>query len=510
MTIVQRARARVSIWTGDRDSRIDVDEDVIAFNYSKTIDAPSGQFSVTLLPRTGDALDSAVNLRQVAHYYRTVRPNHMVSLGVDEDGGIMLGLVDRVARTHNHAGPSVSMAVTISGRCCGKVLEVDHVIRASLAVGEYPKFRRDIEAAIGDDTPLLDVLLGLWAPVDGSDDGVPTFIGKSLDEVIEFILSQSTSMRLPLMADATGGTGKASDYISVARSVTTWNADRIYSDSPSEYEGTVWSFVWGVIDPDFYELRLDYQPNESRLPELELIVRPKPFDEQALQWAPTYEETGLTWEKLTTQVHGRENHEIPFTDLVSANLGFGDGDALSYYLVTSQHDLIGNANAQAEGLYYPLVDLYVARRFGLKAYQAQLSLVSADLQLKINQDDNYVSAVSTEVHEFRNRLFNWYRMNPWFESGSITVPGRDEYRCGDPVFLPWAIPAIGDEPGLRYYCIGVSQSWQLGPAGRVGQYLSTLSLTRGHNAGMIKAFNVAVSEAAQKFNTSTSKLYTAT
>ena len=84
------------------------------------------------------------------------------------------------------------------------------------------------------------------------------------------------------------------------------------------------------------------------------------------------------------------------------------------------------------------------------------------------------------VVEFRNRLLNWYRLAEYYEAGSITVTGRDRYRVGDPVYLPWHWPRRGYRPGVRFYCVGTSHRWQRG-----GHYTTTLRLARGHNSSVL-------------------------
>lgn len=276
--------------------------------------------------------------------------------------------------------------------------------------------------------------------------------------------------------------------------MTTWFANQVFSDAPRDYEGSILGFIRGLLDLDFYECWVDTVPVEPwelalspGIPVVHLVVRPKPFDEIGSEWAATAEDPGIGWDSLRTLVEGLEHHEIEPEEVLQEQLGFSDADALSMYVVTGRHDLLGNTATAGLGWYYPLVDLYAARRFGLRRYNSDLTLVGGDVRTRSTDDSGYVSGLGEAVKEARNRLFNWYRPAPWFESGSIVVAGRDRFRPGDPVRLPRAFPPIGSEIGMRYYCVGVEHAWQWG-----SHYTSTLQLTRGHNAGMLDAIRLAI------------------
>lgn len=469
----------MAVWSGVLEAaRVDISGDVIAFQTSKRLGQPAGTWSLTLLPRTAGG-SSLGDVRRAADLYSQLRPNQLVSIGYDEPGGIMLGLIDRIDRELTAVGDSATLSLVIRGRDLGKALVADNIVRATVTTVDAIEFKARVEAVLGKDHPLTIDVLGVWGPTN--PEGVPTFIGASVQDVIDFTLRRAGSMQIPVLAKATGGSGIPADYISTDFSVTTWNDGRIWSDGPVTQEGNLWSFLGSVLDADFYEIWLDSIPNGSSLPNAQLIVRPRPFDEPDLDFAVVSDSTGLEWQDLKTMVNEEPYHDIPLDRVIRASLGVSDADAYAYYLVTAQHELIGNPDGLKEGLIYPLVDLYAARTFGTRAYRAALSLVAGDLTVKAAGDVDYDGDVHDAIHDARNRLLNWYRLNPYFETGSITVVGADVFRVGDPVHLPWATPQFGSEAGMTYYCTGVTQAWEFGKP-----YTTTLELTRGHNAAMVR------------------------
>jgi hypothetical protein len=475
-TTRQVVRPSVFLWPdGKKSGCIDLSRYCSGFNYEKALNQPIGQWSLSVLPFQGTK--GPTQIGQWTEIERKIRPNAVVSIGFDEPGGICLGLVDQVQRTRTLRGGQARMGLELHGGDFGKILAMDHIVHASLTVGSSPDFLAKLLPVVGPNHALVAALPGVWGPTTGRD-AVPTFLATSVDTVVNWILENGASVQVPLLA-AAGGSGKPTDYIR-SESITTWNDSRIWSEAPHTFQGTLWDFLRRILDEDFYELIIDTRPNGRVFPDVVLTIRPKPFDEFGLRFLPQTEDPGLSWEDLRTRVDELKDWEIPQEQILSEQLGMSDADVFSYYQVTAENELIGNPDGLKEGLFYPAVDLFALTRAGLRAYEGRLSLVASDLVAKQAGELDYDREVGTAIVEFRNRLVNWYRLSEYFEAGSITVTGRDRYRVGDPVSLPWRLPMRGDRPGVRYYCTSTSHQWQLG-----GPYTTTMRLTRGHNASVI-------------------------
>ena len=487
-----KGQPRIYIWTGpDGLDRMDLGKDCVGLTVQKGFGG--GSFSIELLPRTSDQVQTPADIRKMAKVYRSVRPNAPVSIGMEQDGGIMFGLVDRIERTRSFGGQAM-YGLRISGSDMSKTLQ-DNVIKATTAVQEWPDFWTKIAAALGDEHPLIYDLSGTWGPTRDEDDA-PTFVGVTVQTAAEWFVKHAPSMVIPILQEAMGGNGKLADYITITSNgsigqvvgaepnkVTTWGDSRIWSDGLHEYEGSIQSFLLGqVLDADFYECWVDTIPNGRPVPNFVLMIRPKPFDEPELNFWQTTDETGLLWNDLRTMVEQKPYHEIPLDDVLQENLGISDADAFSLYKVVGRHSLCGNEQMDAMGLSYPLVCTWNAKKHGIKAYNSRITLVGADVTKQENSDAKYTTEVDEDIKNFRGRLFNWYRLNSRFETGTLQVLGRDIYRIGDKVFLKWAIPPIGEVPGLNYYLVGCSWSWRYG-----GDYICSLQLTRGHNSDMVAA-----------------------
>lgn len=491
----QVARPRVYVWprgkvaTGRTEwlpeaDFMDLTNLVVSMRVTKSLHKPVGTWEVTLVPDPGNVGPAII--RRLEKVYSAVQLGSIVSLGFEEDGGLMLGIVASRQRTRQRGGEQTSYSITFSGPDMARLLTQDSIVHASLAVPTLGPFLAKLSSVLGPTHPLLTAFAGVWGPL--ARDTTPTFLGASVKDAVDFALQNAPSMRLPLFAKSIGGQGFPGDFISTANSITTWNDARIFSDAPQDYQGSIWGFLQDLLDEDFYELWLDTTPTGFPLPEVELIIRPKPFDEPELRFAKTDERTDIGWKELKTRLDGLEHHEIAEDEVLMERLGTSDANTYSYYMLTTQNELIGNAQASSEGLSYPLVDTYNLTRFGLRDYSTRSSLVSSDISQKVAGNTDFTGETVLEVRELRNRLFNWYRLNSFFEEGELQVVGRDRYRVGDPVFLPWLVSDIGQDviwgqpQGVRFYCTDITWEWTFG-----GTYTSNLKLSRGHNDAMLKA-----------------------
>lgn len=482
-------RPKVYLWTSHQPSeRIDLAEDLLGFTFSKRLGSPEGSWSIQLAPRQMAAFRLGHVLRPVL-LERLFLHNSPVSLGMDEPGGITMGLVSRVESAQSRQGVSgpVTRTLSLGGADLGKVFTQDNIQRAGLNLtsNEQRRYLTGIGSRLGTDSPLYASFLDVLGPTNRYDpDASPTFVGQTVQAVVDWCLEKMGSMRIPLLGAAYGGDGRLSTYVQTSE-VRTGDGDLVWNDSLATYQGTVWGFLQQVLDPDLYEIRLDCRPNgEDGVPLPFLIIRPKPFDEPAWTHLEVGGAYGTRWTDLETFVKVRSAHRITDADILDARFLRSDDEVVNHVNVIAKHELIGNAEAAARGLNYPATDMGSVSLFGLRAMQAHLSLVGGDVQQAAEQTDDYTSELALTVRRQRNRLLSWYRYNPFDERATVTVIGRDEFRVGDPVELVDREAYLASDEdrrsgaalGMRYYCTGVDQRWSFG-----GHYTTTLTLERGHN-----------------------------
>lgn len=500
---------RPHVWLFAADpfvGKVDISGEVLALQVQKDVDGPVGTWTLRLAPRTSGPADLPGKTRDQSWWLRAVQPNDVVSIGYDRPGGITLGLVDRVEVQRQQAirngSGTASVAVTLSGRTMGKLLVNDHIVLSTVLGPTQADFERKIAAALGSDHPLLQMIYGLRGPARGAegDEGF-TFLGAEVSQAALFALRFGSTLQVPALRNAFGAPTSPRSAASAAEIIDaeTFIAPtdvRLWNQSLNQYAGTVWGFLQTLIDADLFELRVDDIPRETLPGKFDpvcqpvLIIRPKPFDDPKLERARvTSAYSGR--EDLVTLIEAKPYHEFTNDQIWRTALGIDDRSVCSHYLVTSEY-LLGS-DAGGAGLSYPLVDTWAARRYGLRSYRAALSLVGGDLAQRAEGAAAYDSQLVNEATNARNRLFNWYWASARMLSGSITVEGNDNYRPGDPVFLPEEVPPLppaatfGLREGVHFYCTQVTWSWSVG-----SPYECTLRLTRGYNGPLIDALKVEI------------------
>lgn len=474
-TIRQRATPKLVLWPdGKQAGRIELGPWCCAHSGNKQLAAPEGSFNVDIAPYIGKGSGHAY---QQPTILRSLRPGALISLGHDEYAGLTFGVVTDVA-AGDRFGPGNQRSLKLSCADMGRILSHDNLVSAQ-APYTQSGWVRDIETVFGKDHPLIYQMAGVLTGV-----GVkPPLQGDTVQKTIDYILKQTPTTRIPLL-QAIGGSGNPGDY--VEQRITTWEDARIWADVLMSYAGTTWGLLKRTLDEDIYELWIDTYPKRipgttnsaTTPPVIALTARPKPFDEPGLDFLPTVSELGTTWAALKTQVDGLPDHVLSRSECMNIDLSSSDADVFTYLLMRAECDASG-----AAGL--PVIDAWMAQRHGIRPYNGNMSLLAGDMAARFAELT--AKEIFAEVTDPRNRLLNWYRLNAYFLSGRITVTGRDTYRVGDPLSLPWLdrwrrrwMPDAKGPPGLRFYVVGKSWSWALG-----SPYTVTLQVTRGHNASMI-------------------------
>ena len=483
---------RIHAWTGTAGlSQIDISRHCIAFSCRKDVASHMGQFSLTLIPSvTHDQRTVAISERiSLPWLFRLLEPNTPVSIGFDVSGGIMLGLVRSRDYTHVAVNGQVTVGLVVSGLDFGVALN-DELIYMAVTTAYQQRWEAAIKSVLGEDHPILrDVLEPLGVVRKGADgrpdDPAPTLENASVKEIVDLIVHNVATMRIPILKDTFGGDGSIAGTLDAETYVSSYQNDRVYCSSLFRQESTVIGFINSILDKDFYELRLDSYPRSgSAIPQPCLIIRPKPFDEatqRSPEWPSVTIEDGIGWNALATFVNAREHHEIRPDSVLNMQIGTSSDEAFDYYVVVNNNEVGATDMDVQAGRINPLLDLFMAQRFGNRRYESHRAMTNGNpykMDESGGKDVTEWDAIRSGAIESRSRLFRWYRGNPWFLNGRVTVIGKDEYRAGDPVFLPMLEDVLSGEKGVRFYASSVTHEWSLG-----GAYTCTLGIQRGHGSG---------------------------
>lgn len=470
-------------------SSIDLSNECVAFTCSKSANQIAGTFSLTLVPRdvAGQTTTAVAGNRRVPWMFNVLKPMTPVAIGYDVPGGIMFGLVKARDYTLVAVNGQVTMGLTIQGEDIGCVFN-DQLIYIAVTQAEQPRWESDIKAVLGENHPVLKDLKG---PIGVIRNGDPTPILENLtiEEIVPLILRNVATMQIPIFEKSFGGKGTVADALNVTAHVRGYPNEHAYCTSLFQQEGTVESFFKQILDTDFYELRIDSKPRENQVPQPYLIIHPKPFDEpdqRTPAWASVKYHDHIGWDWMHTFVEGRQYHEIDARWILDLKIGTEAAEAFDYYTVVNNNEIGATESDMSAGRLNPLMDLYIAKFFGNKRYEAHRLLTDGTpfkLDERGNMSETDKASILQGSIESRNRLFNWYRANPYMLNGSLTTSGVDEYRAGDPIYLPNFADVLSGAIGVKGYISSVTHAWSLGSL-----YTCNLSVQRLHGQGFWQAF----------------------
>ncbi len=461
---------------------------VTAFQVRKDINQIAGTFELTLVPRPnwGSNVSSSKILPFI---YKNISPMDLISIGVENRGGIMSGIVDNVYKDRSNINDQVRQTIKVRGRDFGKILVEDNTMFAPSSDTAYiSKLKAKLldlkivnSAGELEEHPLVNFFTEnrapKWMDTQGGDIG-RTFMGKSIKEALEFVLKSLTSLRVKLTFE---GKENQVAHELLNYQVASRDGDKIATTSYNSYMGSIANLLLSIIDKDFYELFIETVNNQAVL-----IVRPKPYDRIG-DMVTTVDgklkeltkNDPFMWENLKTLATNTNFHEVGESDIIQSSLGVADYEAYSMYVQNARNTLLGTAYEQA-GIFWPLIDTFALKRWGMRRKDTNTNLVP----MEKTDDGSIKDQVEKEckIKGHRDRAFNWNRFNPLFESGNIVVRGHDYYKLGDKIFLPEEIAKNG-ERGITAYCSGYSHSWNFG-----GPYLTSLNLIRGENKELLKKY----------------------
>lgn len=462
-----------------------LDELTVAISGQKSINDWAGAFAVEILPQAKSGF-SPTNTFMVREFYKAISPGDIISLGMESPHDLMLGIVDKVYK-RKVTGEKTTTSLVIQGRDFGKILLEDNIVYAPLVFDENRnRFIDALQQLYGNKHPILRGYIPLWGPGDRFPKR--QFEEVTINEAIDFVIENAITLQVQLPK------GYQSAIIPevTARSAVPGHspADLVYmAGGPATYDGTIANFLNRILDKPFYEGWVDTKTRgsgSSIIPVPYIRVRPTPFDEFELNnfaREKFFFDDRFSWDSTKTWVDEKPYHEITEDDILEKALGVTDLEVKSFYTVTLEREVVGTAVQELKGLSFPILDVWAAKKYGMRALREK--------SLHVN-DRSPIASTPELVRRKRNQMFNWFRMNPDFESGRIRIPGKDKIKIGDRVALMEEIgrdDSGGPKDPMVFYLPSLSFSWKSGSPGQVNEmYSMILNLTRGHTKGMVKTF----------------------
>ena len=540
---------------------------VLSLTATKSLSANPGTFDVTLVPAPGQDVPEVTSIRMQSVLYSMFKAMDVVHLGMHwrnpetqktENNIFMWGIIDNVFKVKQQMGTNVTRGVRIRGQDATKLFSKDEVVYAPLQVADP-----DLLKIFGPRANFLDYQRGY---ID-SDDPSSIFLQGDVVTALWWILRNIPATDVQL--EGPNGDPMAIQNIIMVNKTGRHNLlafakDIIHEPTLTKFSGTIMNYMRSVIDPDMYELWFDTVPD----PEADkgagsaypiLICRPKPFD-FSWDWdskgTPLKEgnqKAGITagggggeelpqiidvnlpfWDDLVSPTS--ENVTINEDDILTKNIGVSDYEVYTFYNMMASKDPIAGMLFGAFGYYLPLIDIQMAKVYGVRALLGQSKMFGGSYADKRNAVEAAAKRLSEEpldvngiidwgiasatavineaqsIDDFamtkRDMIWRWNRYNHMMMSGPITIKGRPVSVGGKAILpdeetkgfryltAPAGTPSLSPVPampsldsnfttrkGIESYITQWTQNYTFGTP-----WQTSMALTRGHNSDEIKAY----------------------
>jgi Tfp pilus assembly protein PilZ len=489
-------KPRINFLSSKSGTIKDLGASVISVKTFKRMSQVAGSFELRLLPKPHEG-SSYATPNQLAYIYQNISPMDLISIGFQKENGRMLGITDSVSIQKVDVNNNVRREVVVRGRDFGKILIEDSTDMVQAAgensanvIERIKEFLLKIGIVKTKQEASEHSLVNYFAFSNRAPNRIDSeggeigriYVGATIDEAISYVLKSLTSLRIIFSFE--GSNLSAGEILLRPKKIESRPNDFLGTDAYIYYKGSIINFIHQLIDCDFYEVWVDSIGKNAIL-----IVRPKPFDHVGDKvtgiggkMVEIQADDPFCWENAKTLITKEPYHTINDEDILTSAMGVADHEATSMYITTASKELSGSNKLSKHGLLHPLIDFYSVKRYGLRIKYTNSQLV------RISKEDEKSGLVLDRIRGLRDRVFNWYRYNPFLVSGSIIVRGNDKYRIGDKIFLPDEITKHGKR-GIMAYCIGVEDSYVFGRP-----YTTTLHLIRGEHAQILQAVKKGTDE----------------
>lgn len=455
---------------------------VMAVQTYKDIGSASGTFQITLKPsQAAETLfkklvdDDWIDIV----FYKKSEPYH-----------VLRGLIDEVRRTRNVGGTGATTETfTITGRDFGKVWEQTPIW--------FSPFANDfVTQAVS--TQIFDGVPEIY----GSPGAAPiTFLRDFMEKFSSLGgVNWAPPLGIPGLTETTftGNVNFCEKFVGEGSSIYFQNKPmrNQYNANGMNPQGMAWQLAREYSDPMFTEMYVDllpptgpYSPEiglgmsmPSYYSKMTVVLRDKPFYTLPTSTVPL--PLIPYWEKVP--IHNVTRQEITTDDV--GRSGFERYNAIFVAPKLHQEAMASHA------LYVmaPLMDKESVKRHGLRRLDIQSNVVPDPT----NRLDWGGPDISKLADYQRNLMRDWYCMNPYFLSGTISIGhARPDIKIGNRLRIPGRIDAnpLKTEGEENYYIENVTQNWQ------AGQGLKTsVGVTRGW-VGTDTEYKVALTLVAKRY-----------
>ena len=428
--------------------------DIVSYNFNKSVDAPYGSFSFQMPDKRGLA-------SEYIDFRKTVRAMSLVEVKINGTYRT-IGIIQGVRKT-----------VEISG---GKPIRLWNFNCVELGIlFNTTRIWYDISTTalhiFQAGSPQLKYL-------NTQRINPNTITDKSIQNIVEQVFKQWFYEVYDQIGFIFADGSKLSEKIIVDRQ---YFAPDIFIKEiltlfhAYNYQGDVWGALQNFITRPFHEMwgtaggkTVVLGDNDSAILEegkYYLILRATPYDNNKIMQSSNLKNSVFNFENL---------NEISISDdvITSKDLGVSGEQMFSFYSLTyGGNNLPQNYKRM---LVPPIYDLGALKRYGYVPFERQIKALSFTHSPELTAQNKGLNQQITEI--MQKRIFEWFKFNDRFLTGSFTVKGNPLINEGMRLRYDYDLSGkIEDENELgEYYIQGFNESWVYGQS-----YTTQIQVIRG-------------------------------
>ncbi|MGE3549641.1 MAG: hypothetical protein AB7I29_07055 [Geobacter sp.] len=419
----------------------DISDDLTSISTNKAYGRCSGTWQLMLPYRKWQRFGD-----EYVGYMDVLQPNQMLTVEMDAGNGagffpVMCGMIDRVSAVRQ-GGDVPQRAVKVSGRDMGKLLET-HDVAFDIIAYNKGLADADLVAQNGGTIPNTRVSREWDRTHDSGSAG--TIIRKVFD------ITMKNDMRTVKRV-------RFNDFTNDLWMV--WNPNK------SNTQGTpFWQYVKQIEHRPFNVLTTD--TNHQNVDWFEIVLERYPYDPQNGALTRTNQPiTGYTYW-----------HTIGDTEIVSEDLGVSDQERVNLLSYQPAMNIQGQIMSYDVMMAHPDLTRWDKDDILINGLCPQVfvdNFTPPEMEDLYDADPANQRKASETAKGATDTLWNWYRNNHTYESGSVVVHLRPDIRVGNGLLIQQL-----DGSYKEYLVEQVSHQCVFNPR---PQFFTTLQLTRGQKA----------------------------
>lgn len=431
--------------------------DIISYNFNKTIDAPYGNFSFQMPDKRGFSPEY-IDFRQ------TVRAMSLVEVRVN---GVFrtIGIIQSVTKTVDIANNKPLKVWNFNCAELGVLFNTTKVwFDISLTAQKY------FQAG----SPQLKFLdqqrINLNPTESAAINSIQTIVEHvfktwfyEIYDQIGFIFADGTKLSEKIIVDKQ----YFAPDIFIKNITTLFHA--------YNYQGDVWGALQNFITRPFHEMwgtaggkTVVLGDSDSAILEegkYYLILRATPYDNNKIMKSENLKNSVFSFENL---------NEISISDdeIVTKNLGTNGEQMFSFYSLTYGGNYIPQNMRRI--VRDPIYDLGALKRYGYVPFERQVKALAFTYSPNLSREE--LGLTQQVVNIMQKRVFEWFKFNDRFLTGSFMVKGNPLINEGMKLRYDYDENGqIEDENELgEYYIQGFNESWVYGQS-----YTTQIQVIRG-------------------------------